>query len=57
MNENVNIGICQSRLQLNQPSFFVSWIKNKQQNYEFFSLRFMAESLKTKLENENTKRS
>ena len=34
---NINKGICQSRLQNNQPSFFVNWQENGEQNYKFFS--------------------
>ena len=33
---NLNKGICQSRLQNNEPSFFVNWMQDGKQQYKFF---------------------
>jgi hypothetical protein len=49
MIENINLSICQSRIQQGQPSFCINWLENGQQNYEFFQLRFIAEDFKNKL--------
>ena len=46
---NINIGICQSRLQQGKPSFFVNWQEDGKQNYYFSSLRFAVENKATKL--------
>jgi hypothetical protein len=35
---NINKGICQWRATNNQPSFFVNWQVDGQQQYRFFSI-------------------
>ncbi len=49
MIENINIGICQSRLQNNLPSFFVNYKEDGVNEYFFSRSRFEIEQFKNKL--------
>ena len=42
MIERINEGVCQWRLTNNQPSFFVNWQENGENQYEFFGMRSSA---------------
>ena len=46
---NVNTGICHRRIQEGSPAFFVNWKDKGVNNYEYFLLRFSAESFKNRL--------
>jgi len=47
--KRVNTGVCSHRLQTGKPAFFVNWIENGENRYEFFKSRFVCESFKTRL--------
>jgi len=49
MIRNINLGICQNRLQQGQPSFFINWNENGTNNYRFSCLRFVIENFKNEL--------
>lgn len=55
MKTNINTGICQNRLQQNKPCFFVNWLENGEQKYEFFSTVYSTNKLFEKLKYENKK--
>ena len=46
---NINTGCDPSRIQNNEPCFFVNWMDNGQNHYKFFVQRFAAESFKNRL--------
>ena len=50
---NVNTGICHRRVQTGEPSFFVNWTENGENKYFFSNLRFMVETVKNRLTNDN----
>lgn len=41
MIENVNEGICHRRIQEGKSPFFVNWIEDGENKYEFFKLRYL----------------
>lgn len=47
--ENVNTGICHYRAANNEPCFFVNWMENGQNKYEFFTILSFREQLKNRL--------
>lgn len=47
---DINIGVCQARVQQNEPAFFVNWMENGENNYKFFSMRFACEDFKNRLQ-------
>lgn len=51
--DGLNVGICHNRVQQGKPCFFVSFAAIKsgkiERHYEYFSFRFMADSLYQKL--------
>lgn len=51
---NINTGICHYRAtKRNEKPFFVNWQQNGQSYYAYFAFRFLAESFKSKMLNEN----
>ena len=47
--ENINTGVCHSRVQLDKPPFFVNWTEDGVNKYKFFSLVFACEDFKNSL--------
>lgn len=47
--ENINTGICHRRTQTGEPSFFVNWTQEGENQYKFFQLRFACEDFKNQL--------
>ncbi len=47
--DKVNVGICHRRIQEGKPPFFVNWMEDGKNKYEFFSLIFTCEDLKNRL--------
>lgn len=47
---NISIRVCQRRAQTGEPSFFVNYMEDGINKYEFFQQRFALESFKNRLE-------
>ena len=47
---NINIGVCHRRAQTGEPCFFVNYMEDGKNKYEFFQQRFALESFKNRLE-------
>lgn len=48
--QKINTGICQSRLQIGQPCYFVNWVQYDENKYEFFNTVYEMYKLKERLQ-------